>query len=149
MESAEIRARWLRFFETGNSQGLTHTVVPSASLIAFVSTLCPPPRNCIFDIPRCVAVNFPRAAVSINSFTFSLLVASKSRWSISKETDLIVDWIVVLSAFTLEKVSSNNGSPSNAIKIPFCPFKLRSEFSEIACNVDEICREVESSRIIC
>ena len=34
MESAEIRARWLRFFETGNSQGLTHTVVPSASLIA-------------------------------------------------------------------------------------------------------------------
>jgi alanyl-tRNA synthetase len=34
VESAEIRARWLRFFETGNSQGLTHTVVPSASLIA-------------------------------------------------------------------------------------------------------------------
>ena len=34
MESAEIRARWLRFFETGNSQGLTHAVVPSASLIA-------------------------------------------------------------------------------------------------------------------
>ena len=34
MESAEIRARWLRFFESGNSQGLTHTVVPSASLIA-------------------------------------------------------------------------------------------------------------------
>ena len=33
MESAEIRARWLRFFESGNSQGLTHTVVPSASLI--------------------------------------------------------------------------------------------------------------------
>ena len=34
MESAEIRARWLRFFETDNRQGLTHTVVPSASLIA-------------------------------------------------------------------------------------------------------------------
>ena len=34
MNSAEIRARWLRFFESGNSQGLTHTVVPSASLIA-------------------------------------------------------------------------------------------------------------------
>ncbi len=34
MESAEIRARWLRFFESGNSLGLTHTVVPSASLIA-------------------------------------------------------------------------------------------------------------------
>lgn len=34
MESAEIRARWLRFFESGNSQGLTHAVVPSASLIA-------------------------------------------------------------------------------------------------------------------
>ena len=34
MESAEIRSRWLRFFESGNSQGLKHTVVPSASLIA-------------------------------------------------------------------------------------------------------------------
>ena len=34
MDSAEIRARWLRFFESGNSQGLTHTVVPSSSLIA-------------------------------------------------------------------------------------------------------------------
>ena len=34
MESAEIRSRWLRFFESGNTQGLTHTVVPSASLIA-------------------------------------------------------------------------------------------------------------------
>jgi alanyl-tRNA synthetase len=34
VESAEIRARWLRFFESGNTQGLTHTVVPSASLIA-------------------------------------------------------------------------------------------------------------------
>ncbi len=34
MESAEIRARWLRFFETENRQGLHHTVVPSASLIA-------------------------------------------------------------------------------------------------------------------
>jgi len=34
VESAEIRARWLRFFESDNHQGLTHTVVPSASLIA-------------------------------------------------------------------------------------------------------------------
>ena len=34
MESAEIRSRWLRFFESNNNQGLTHTVVPSASLIA-------------------------------------------------------------------------------------------------------------------
>ena len=34
MNSADIRERWLRFFENGNSQGLTHTVVPSASLIA-------------------------------------------------------------------------------------------------------------------
>jgi alanyl-tRNA synthetase len=34
VESAEIRARWLRFFESGNPQGLSHTVVPSASLIA-------------------------------------------------------------------------------------------------------------------
>ena len=34
MESAEIRSRWLRFFESENRQGLTHTVVPSASLIA-------------------------------------------------------------------------------------------------------------------
>ena len=34
MESAEIRSRWLRFFESENTQGLTHTVVPSASLIA-------------------------------------------------------------------------------------------------------------------
>ena len=34
MESAEIRSRWLRFFESDNQQGLTHTVVPSASLIA-------------------------------------------------------------------------------------------------------------------
>lgn len=34
MESAEIRARWLRFFESDNSLGLNHTVVPSASLIA-------------------------------------------------------------------------------------------------------------------
>jgi alanyl-tRNA synthetase len=34
VESAEIRARWLRFFETDNGQGLKHTVVPSASLIA-------------------------------------------------------------------------------------------------------------------
>ena len=34
MNSADIRERWLRFFESGNSQGLAHTVVPSASLIA-------------------------------------------------------------------------------------------------------------------
>jgi len=34
VESAEIRSRWLRFFESENSQGLTHSVVPSASLIA-------------------------------------------------------------------------------------------------------------------
>jgi alanyl-tRNA synthetase len=34
VESAEIRSRWLRFFESGNREGLTHTVVPSASLIA-------------------------------------------------------------------------------------------------------------------
>ncbi|CAB4655925.1 unannotated protein [freshwater metagenome] len=34
MESAEVRSRWLNFFESGNSLGLKHTVVPSASLIA-------------------------------------------------------------------------------------------------------------------
>ncbi|MEN9324745.1 MAG: hypothetical protein RL414_499, partial [Actinomycetota bacterium] len=34
MNSADIRQRWLTFFESGNSQGLKHTVVPSASLIA-------------------------------------------------------------------------------------------------------------------
>jgi len=34
VNSAEIRSRWLSFFESGNSLGLTHTVVPSASLIA-------------------------------------------------------------------------------------------------------------------
>ena len=34
MNSAEIRSRWLKFFESGNSQGIKHTVVPSASLIA-------------------------------------------------------------------------------------------------------------------
>ena len=34
MQSGEIRSRWLNFFESGNSLGLTHTVVPSASLIA-------------------------------------------------------------------------------------------------------------------
>jgi alanyl-tRNA synthetase len=34
LNSAEIRSRWLSFFESGNSQGLTHTVVPSSSLIA-------------------------------------------------------------------------------------------------------------------
>jgi alanyl-tRNA synthetase len=34
VESAEIRSRWLRFFESDNREGLSHTVVPSASLIA-------------------------------------------------------------------------------------------------------------------
>ena len=34
MDSAEIRARWLRFFESDNRQNLPHSVVPSASLIA-------------------------------------------------------------------------------------------------------------------
>ena len=34
MNSADIRSRWLKFFESGNSLGLKHTVVPSASLIA-------------------------------------------------------------------------------------------------------------------
>ncbi|MEJ6577144.1 MAG: alanine--tRNA ligase [Actinomycetota bacterium] len=34
MNSAEIKSRWLNFFESGNSQGLAHTVVPSSSLIA-------------------------------------------------------------------------------------------------------------------
>ncbi|TSA21233.1 MAG: alanine--tRNA ligase [Actinomycetales bacterium] len=34
MNSAEIRTRWLNFFESGNSLGLKHTVVPSAPLIA-------------------------------------------------------------------------------------------------------------------
>ena len=33
MNSAEIRKRWLDFFESGNRQGLAHTVVPSASLV--------------------------------------------------------------------------------------------------------------------
>ena len=34
MNSAEIRSRWLKYFESENSFGLKHTVVPSASLIA-------------------------------------------------------------------------------------------------------------------
>jgi len=34
LESADIRARWLRFFESGNRENLPHEVVPSASLIA-------------------------------------------------------------------------------------------------------------------
>ncbi len=34
MDSADIRARWLRFFESGNRENLPHVVVPSASLIA-------------------------------------------------------------------------------------------------------------------
>jgi alanyl-tRNA synthetase len=34
VNSAEIRSRWLSFFESGNSLGLKHTIVPSASLIA-------------------------------------------------------------------------------------------------------------------
>ncbi|MFM8328841.1 MAG: alanine--tRNA ligase-related protein, partial [Actinomycetales bacterium] len=33
MNSLEIRNRWLKFFENENSKGLTHSVVPSASLI--------------------------------------------------------------------------------------------------------------------
>ncbi|MEY3448129.1 MAG: hypothetical protein RLZZ14_653, partial [Actinomycetota bacterium] len=33
MNSAEIRKRWLDFFESGNRQGLNHAVVPSASLV--------------------------------------------------------------------------------------------------------------------
>lgn len=33
MNSPEIRKRWLDFFESGNRQGLSHTVVPSASLV--------------------------------------------------------------------------------------------------------------------
>jgi len=34
VESAEVRSRWLNFFESENRQSLNHTVVPSASLIA-------------------------------------------------------------------------------------------------------------------
>jgi alanyl-tRNA synthetase len=34
VNSAEIRSRWLKYFESENSLGLKHTVVPSASLIA-------------------------------------------------------------------------------------------------------------------
>ena len=34
MDSSDIRARWLKFFEANNSLNLSHTVVPSASLIA-------------------------------------------------------------------------------------------------------------------
>jgi alanyl-tRNA synthetase len=34
LNSAEIRARWLKFFKDSNSLKLNHTVVPSASLIA-------------------------------------------------------------------------------------------------------------------
>ena len=34
MDSADIRSRWLDFFESKNSLKLSHTVVPSASLIA-------------------------------------------------------------------------------------------------------------------
>ena len=34
MDSADIRSRWLNFFESSNSLKLPHTVVPSASLIA-------------------------------------------------------------------------------------------------------------------
>ena len=34
MDSADIRSRWLNFFESNNSLNLKHTVVPSASLIA-------------------------------------------------------------------------------------------------------------------
>ncbi len=34
VDSAEVRSRWLRFFESENKQNLKHTVVPSAPLIA-------------------------------------------------------------------------------------------------------------------
>jgi alanyl-tRNA synthetase len=34
VDSAEIRSRWLKFFESENNLGLVHKVVPSASLIA-------------------------------------------------------------------------------------------------------------------
>ena len=34
MNSADIRSRWLKYFESSNSLNLPHTVVPSASLIA-------------------------------------------------------------------------------------------------------------------
>ena len=34
MNSADIRSRWLKYFESNNSLNLPHTVVPSASLIA-------------------------------------------------------------------------------------------------------------------
>jgi len=34
LNSAEIRSRWLKYFESENSLNLSHTVVPSASLIA-------------------------------------------------------------------------------------------------------------------
>lgn len=34
MNSADIRQRWIDFFSKGNSQGLKHEIVPSASLIA-------------------------------------------------------------------------------------------------------------------
>jgi len=34
MDSVDIRSRWLDFFESKNSLKLSHTVVPSASLIA-------------------------------------------------------------------------------------------------------------------
>ena len=34
MNSADIRSRWLKYFESDNSLNLPHTVVPSASLIA-------------------------------------------------------------------------------------------------------------------
>ncbi|MBM3704148.1 MAG: alanine--tRNA ligase [Actinobacteria bacterium] len=34
MDSAQIRRRWLSFFESENKVGLNHTVVPSASLVA-------------------------------------------------------------------------------------------------------------------
>lgn len=34
MDSADIRSRWLKFFESNNSLKLPHTVIPSASLIA-------------------------------------------------------------------------------------------------------------------
>ena len=33
MNSAEIRSRWLKFFESANSQGIKNSVVPLACLI--------------------------------------------------------------------------------------------------------------------
>ena len=58
MESAEIRSRWLRFFESDNRQGLTHSVVPSASLNAddpnlLLGEVTPPYRRAT-SVQKCV-----------------------------------------------------------------------------------------------